>query len=263
MIQDSIGLDSVRNNLRAVRRTWRAWRGQDLLQRPQMRCQTLTLGSDGSAWSICRSSLSSQSVVYSVGVGEEISFDLELIHRFGVTVHAFDPTPRSIAWVQSQTLPSEFVFHSYGIAGQDGMRRFVPPANQNFVSHTLLERETPWPAVEVPVRRISSVQKILGHAHIDLLKWISKARNMRSSTTCWPARFRSGNCWLSFITAGPKLASRRRGPRSASSMRPGTGYSASPRRERNMDFSQPAQADPHVPARRSLTAVHERPRESR
>ena len=170
MIQDSIGLDSLRNNLLAVRRTWRAWRGQDLLQRPQMRCQTLTLGSDGSAWSICRNSLSSQSVVYSVGVGEEISFDLELIHRFGVTVHAFDPTPRSIAWVQSQTLPSEFVFHSYGIAGQDGMRRFVPPANQNFVSYTLLERETPWPAVEVQVRRISSVQKILGHAHIDLLK---------------------------------------------------------------------------------------------
>ena len=69
IIQDSIGLDSLRNNLRAVRRTWRAWRGQDLLQRPQMRCQTLTLGSDGSAWSICRNSLSAQSVVYSVGVG--------------------------------------------------------------------------------------------------------------------------------------------------------------------------------------------------
>jgi FkbM family methyltransferase len=103
-------------------------------------------------------------------VGEEISFDLELIHRFGVTVHAFDPTPRSIAWVQSRTLPPEFVFHSYGIAGQDGLRRFSPPANQNFVSHTLLERDTPWPTVEVQVRRISSVQQILGHARIDLLK---------------------------------------------------------------------------------------------
>jgi hypothetical protein len=262
MIQDSIGLDSLRNNLLAVRRTWRAWRGQDLLQRPQMRCQTLTLGSDGSAWSICRSSLSSQSVVYSVGVGEEISFDLELIHRFGVTVHAFDPTPRSIAWVQSRPLPPEFVFHSYGIAGQDGMRRFVPPANQNFVSHTLLERETPW-RLRCKYAAFPACRRSWVMLTSICSKWISKARNMRSSTTCWPARFRSGNCWLSFITAGPKLASRRRGPRSASSMRPGTGYSASRRRERNMDFSQRAQADPHVPARRSLTAVHERPRESR
>src|SRR5678815_2597151 len=124
MIQDSIGLDSVRNNLRAVRRTWRAWRGQDLLQRPQMRCQTLTLGSDGSAWSICRNSLSAQSVVYSVGLGEEISFDLELIHRFGVTVHAFDPTPRSIAWVEKQRLPKEFVLHKYGLAAVDGNATF-------------------------------------------------------------------------------------------------------------------------------------------
>ena len=114
--------------------------------------------------------LSESSVAYSFGVGEDISFDLELIRRFRLHVHAFDPTPRSIAWVHSQTLPREFVFHTYGVAGADGMRKFAPPVNPAYVSHTMLQRDTPWPAIEVPVRRLSVILNSLGHEKIHLLK---------------------------------------------------------------------------------------------
>ncbi|GIS76398.1 MAG: hypothetical protein CM1200mP12_21170 [Gammaproteobacteria bacterium] len=46
-------------------------------------------------WGIDKSMIDSESVIYSVGVGSNIDFDLELIDSLGVTVHAFDPTPEA------------------------------------------------------------------------------------------------------------------------------------------------------------------------
>lgn len=140
------------------------------MQKVQTLHEKISLGNDGARWCVCPDGLGPSSVVYSVGVGEEISFDLELIRRFGVCVHAFDPTPRSIEWLAKQQVPQEFVFHAYGVADFDGHAKFLPPANPAHVSHTLVERQTPWPAIEVPVRRLSSVMKELGHDRIDLLK---------------------------------------------------------------------------------------------
>jgi FkbM family methyltransferase len=108
--------------------------------------------------------------VYSFGVGEDISFDLGLIERFGLQVHAFDPTPRSIEWLQSQAMPPEFVFHAYGVAGFDGNCAFLPPENPAHVSHTIVARETSRPAIEVQVHRLGTILKMLGHEQIDLLK---------------------------------------------------------------------------------------------
>jgi len=163
-------LAHLRNNYRAIKKTWRACKGEELLQKPQVRCRTKTLGTDGAAWTICLDGLSVNSVIYSFGVGEEISFDLELISTLGATVHAFDPTPKSIGWVEANELPCQFVFHSYGIAADDGTRRFVPPVNPNHVSHTLLERNSPWPAVEAQVFRLSSIMQTLRHQKVDVLK---------------------------------------------------------------------------------------------
>jgi FkbM family methyltransferase len=161
---------NLRNNYRILRRSWRALRGRDLLQRPQIKCPTQTLGDDGAAWNICPDSLSANSVVYSFGVGEEVSFDLALIRYFGVTIHAFDPTPRSVEWVRVNISPQKFVFHPYGVAGEDGMRKFLPPVDPLHISHTLLERDSPWPAVEVQVHRLATILRSLKHEHIDLLK---------------------------------------------------------------------------------------------
>src|SRR5688572_4934876 len=58
-------------------------------------------------WSLLAGPIDEQSVVYSFGVGDNVSWDLAMIERFGVTVHAFDPTPQSIAWVARQPLPKQ------------------------------------------------------------------------------------------------------------------------------------------------------------
>lgn len=90
------------------------------------------------AWDVATKGISKDTVVYSFGVGEDISFDIELIYRFNLTIHAFDPTPRSINWVENQQLPAGFVLHEYGLLDFDGEIILNPPENPEFVSHTVI-----------------------------------------------------------------------------------------------------------------------------
>jgi galactoside O-acetyltransferase len=55
-------------------------------------------------------------VVYSCGVGEDISFDIALMSDYRCKIFAFDPTPKSIEWINKQHLPENFVFIPYGIS---------------------------------------------------------------------------------------------------------------------------------------------------
>jgi FkbM family methyltransferase len=163
-------MKSLHRSYRQIRRMVHVLQGNDIWQGVQQKCAQLALGNEGAAWCLCPEGLSASSVIYCAGVGEDISFDLELVRRFGVHVHAFDPTPRVIQWVQSQTLPQEFAFHPYGVADFDGTCKFLPPKNPRHVSHSLLPRETPWSAIQVPVYRLATITGMLGHAGIDLLK---------------------------------------------------------------------------------------------
>jgi FkbM family methyltransferase len=160
----------VVQSLRGLKRLARVAAGRDVWQRRQLRTETLTLGSGDASWTICHSTISPNSTVYSLGVGEDISFDLELIRRFGVTVHAFDPTPRTVEWIKAQPIPSGFVFHPFGVGALDGMCRFLPPRNPRHVSHKLVSRDAPGAAVELPVHRLRTILRMLGHERIDLLK---------------------------------------------------------------------------------------------
>ena len=122
---------------------------------------------------ICPRGLDRNSVIYSVGVGRHISFDLALIESFGATVHAFDPTPVSIEWVRSQKLPTQFVFHDYGIAAYDGTFRFYPPRRSesaHFTSVPKTRAVEDAACVEAPVYTLGTIMKKLGHDHVDLLK---------------------------------------------------------------------------------------------
>jgi FkbM family methyltransferase len=123
------------------------------------------------AWVVSPTNLSSESVVYSFGIGDEISFDLDLIRRFDVRVHAFDPTPASHRWLEAQQLPDAFIPYTYGLAHYDGTATFYAPTNPSWISHSLLAAEhTQDVELEVPVRRLATVMTELGHDHIDLLK---------------------------------------------------------------------------------------------
>jgi FkbM family methyltransferase len=115
--------------------------------------------------------LDARSIVYSCGVGRDISFDLEMIQRFGLRVRAFDPTPRSLEWLSAQVVPSQFLLSAVGIADYDGVGEFVLRSDPDFDSYELgVSTEGAFDRVTLPVRRIASLMNSFGDGHLDLLK---------------------------------------------------------------------------------------------
>ena len=123
------------------------------------------------AWVVPDGLLDARSIVYSFGVGEDISFDLELIERFGCRIHAFDPTPRAVRFVEKLAPGPAFVFSQVGLAGEDGVASFVEPQSSD-ASFTMSEGPAApgQPVHEFPVSRLSTLMAGNGHDHIDLLK---------------------------------------------------------------------------------------------
>jgi FkbM family methyltransferase len=109
-------------------------------------------------------------VCYCGGVGEDIRFELELARRWGVHVHLFDPTPRSIAFIEAERLPAEqYTFLPVGLWSEDATLHFAAPQNEEYVSHTVMEGDT-WPGFDAQCRSIPSLMRELGHDRVDLLK---------------------------------------------------------------------------------------------
>lgn len=127
------------------------------------------LGSSYGGWTLDVSALSASSVVFSCGVGEDISFDLDLIDRTGATVHAFDPTPKALDFIARQNLPPQFRFHAVAIGAYDGSLTLYPPQEQGWASWTHV-RLSAGQSIEVPVRSIASVARELELKHLDVLK---------------------------------------------------------------------------------------------
>lgn len=126
-------------------------------------------------WWFTPQNLSPQSVVYSLGIGDEIDFDLALIEAYGVEVHGFDPTPSSIDMLNARELPAQFHFHPYAITAHDGSLTFYPrlkkDGTKSDVMYTMVaEKETVEDAIEVPAYSLPTVSQMLGNRQIDLLK---------------------------------------------------------------------------------------------
>lgn len=154
------------------KRLLRALLGRDLLQGAQMVCPTAHHGSAYGGWTVCPLGLTVDSIVYSFGVGTDITFDQSLIETYGLRVYGFDPTPRSLAWVKAQSLPERFTFIEYGLADFDGTATFNAPAHPDHVSFTLRQDSEAASAegAEGQVRRLGTIASELGHDRIDILK---------------------------------------------------------------------------------------------
>ena len=134
-------------------------------------CAKEYVGSEYGGYFICPSGMNENSIIYSFGIGEDLSFDLAMIDKFRLHVHGFDPTPKAIDWIRSQNLPKQFHFHEFGIADYDGVARFSPPNDPRFVSFRMTAGEAAQQEViESPVSRLQTIQERLGHQKIDILK---------------------------------------------------------------------------------------------
>lgn len=128
------------------------------------------LGTGYGGWTVAPRLIGPASRVYSVGVGNDISFDLAMIERFGCEVHAFDPTPMACAWIAQQNVPALHHFHAIGLSDRDEEVGFAPPLQEGWDSYSLPEAESEQPLTMCPVRRLESLMAMLGHDRIDVLK---------------------------------------------------------------------------------------------
>ena len=128
-------------------------------------------GTEYGGWWVCPDRLHKNSIVYSFGIGEDISFDLSMIDKYGLEIHAFDPTPRALAHVSKQRVPTRFHTHNIALAAHDGEGLFYPPDNPEHVSHTLvIKPQAAATTLKVHVSRLTTIMQDLGHDRIDLLK---------------------------------------------------------------------------------------------
>jgi FkbM family methyltransferase len=142
----------------------------DVFVRPQCSVPLVSLGQGPGSWAVWPNGLGSSSVIYSCGVGRDISFERAMIERYGVTVHAFDPTPLALTWARSQQLPPNFHLHEMGIAPYDGVARFQPPSKAKFESYSMVRRSGLGHSILAPVRRFGTLAEMLGHTRVDILK---------------------------------------------------------------------------------------------
>jgi FkbM family methyltransferase len=144
--------------------------GLDVYRRPEVGVKTVRLGDPGGRWSVATDGLGPSTIVYAFGVGTDISFERDLIARYGVTVHAFDPTPIALEWAASRPLPERFLLHPYGVADFDGTARFAAPRKRKFASFSLVRHEGVGPAVEAPVHRLATLMDMLHLPTPDVIK---------------------------------------------------------------------------------------------
>ncbi len=119
-------------------------------------------------WTMDVSALSAESIIYDFGVSNFIEYDLELIAKFGCTIHAFDPDPKSAAWIATQELPPQFIFHPYGLASFDGNQKFYDPYKKENINVSSIKKNKTFSYL--PVKKLSTIMRELGHTHVNLLK---------------------------------------------------------------------------------------------
>jgi FkbM family methyltransferase len=128
------------------------------------------LGSDYGGWTVPNDLVERSWVCYSGGVGDDITFDLAFVERFGCEVDAFDPTPSSIEYVRDASAGEQrFHFHPWGVWSVDATVRFYAPdySDTNFSAVNLHSTAEYF---EAPCRSLPSIMRELGHDRIDLLK---------------------------------------------------------------------------------------------
>jgi FkbM family methyltransferase len=110
--------------------------------------------------------LDKNSVIYSFGIGTNVSWDLELIKRFGCKIYAYDPNPIAAHFIKQSNLPDNFIFKPVGLASYDGVQYFY--GRKGKVSTSTVKRIGE--RASLPVRRLQTLMQENGHAAIDVLK---------------------------------------------------------------------------------------------
>lgn len=126
------------------------------------------VGSKYGGWWIPRALLDENSIVYCVGAGVDVSFDIELAEIIGCQVFTFDPSPQSVEFMPTIKLPPKMRFFPVGLSDQDGVLTFFFDVRNSQLS--MYDVDSTGRTIELPVKRLSTLQSELGHDRVDVLK---------------------------------------------------------------------------------------------
>src|SRR5215204_3500769 len=125
--------------------------------------------STGCNWQFCADHLGPDSIVYSAGVGRDITFEHALVKRFGCSIVMVDPSPTGVATMaRPENKISNFRFFAVGLGGRCGVMHLTPPIFPG--EDSWFSGENVPGTIEVPCLDLSSLMKQNQHQHIDLLK---------------------------------------------------------------------------------------------
>jgi FkbM family methyltransferase len=137
-----------------------------------VKCNHVWYGNTYGGFYLCPELLDENSIIYSFGIGEDISFDNAIIKNHNSNVFGFDPTPKSINWVKSQKVNDKFHFYEFGISDKSGFVEFYLPKNPEHVSGSIITQKNIdiMKKVNVEMKSLGDIMNELGHKHIDVLK---------------------------------------------------------------------------------------------
>lgn len=133
-------------------------------------------GNDYGGFAIDDKFMTPSVIVYSFGIGEDLSFDKDMIEKFGCHIYAYDPTPRAIQYVNNNNIGINFHFTPIGLSTHDGFETWYMPRNKKFVSCSVYNREYYKKkelvnnTIRVKVNKLDTILKANKHKRIDLLK---------------------------------------------------------------------------------------------
>lgn len=129
------------------------------------------VGSSDSGWIIPVDFLDRNSICYSAGIGEDLTFDLELIIKFDCEVFAFDPTPGAKAQIKKHARNlKNFHYQNIGLWREEDLVRFYHHSTSTSPSYSIVNLHKTNTFVKATCKRLSTIMKDNRHKRIDLLK---------------------------------------------------------------------------------------------
>lgn len=129
------------------------------------------IGSTYGGYSVPKGLLDENSIVYSFGLGEDATFDIGLLEKYGCDIHIFDPTPRSKIFYESNLKNNpKLKYYEFGIWDKDTEVKFYSPADRSHVSHSIGNLQHTEQFFTGQVKRLKTIMQLLGHTKIGLLK---------------------------------------------------------------------------------------------
>ena len=132
------------------------------------------------AWTLCTAGLSNEPIVYSVGIGSDLSFDIAMIRQFRATVYAFDPTmtrhqyANATVFVNASAQELErLTFFPFGLGGTDDVVPFYRMAHRHgMMSSRPGKPFESTPYLQAPIVRLQTMLHMtgVGRRRLDVLK---------------------------------------------------------------------------------------------